>query len=188
MQLKRRLDGDVSRSWFFLRTWLPNHLDHFQSQRSISLKLRSNILRFDNICLFFPVSYDNFDINQWRNLCINWVNVKIVRNFWKTQIVLFLCPQGTVQLRKPYYSGIDLILKSRFMTFGFSKSPFLLIFKLFWFSKLEKLSFGFILRRLLSYLSLILTSSQDFRQFLTYKSIYCIIFGSIFSDFCNNHQ
>ena len=47
--------------------------------------------------------------------------------FWSTggpQIVLFLRPQGTVLLRKPYYSGTDLVLKSRFMTFGFSKSPF----------------------------------------------------------------
>ena len=38
------------------------------------------------------------------------------------QIVLH--PKGTVLLRKPYYSGTDLVLKSRFMTFGFSKSPF----------------------------------------------------------------
>ena len=50
------------------------------------------------------------------------------------------------------------------------------------------LLFGFILKRLLSYLSQILTSSQDFRQFLTYKSIFCIIFGYTFSDFWNNHQ
>ena len=40
------------------------------------------------------------------------------------QIVLFLRPQGTVLLRKPYYSGTDLVLKLRFMTFGFLKSPF----------------------------------------------------------------
>ena len=39
-------------------------------------------------------------------------------------IVLFLRSQGTVLLRKPYYLGTDLLLKSRFMTFGFSKSPF----------------------------------------------------------------
>ena len=42
------------------------------------------------------------------------------------QIVLFLRSQGTILLRKPYYLGTDLVLKSRFMTFGF-----LLIFKLF---------------------------------------------------------
>ena len=40
------------------------------------------------------------------------------------QIVLFLRPKGTVLLRKPYYFGTDLVLKSWFMTFGFSKSPF----------------------------------------------------------------
>ena len=40
------------------------------------------------------------------------------------QIVLFLRPKRTVLLRKPYYFGTDLVLKSRFMTFGFSKSPF----------------------------------------------------------------
>ena len=38
------------------------------------------------------------------------------------------------------------------------------------------------------FLSQILTSLQDYRQFLTYKGIYCVIFGSTFSDFCNNHQ
>ena len=105
-----------------------------------------------------------------------------------SQIVLFLHPQGTVLLRKPYYLGTNLVLKSQFMTFGFSKSPFLLIFKLFWFLKLNKWLFGFILKHLLSYLSQILTSLQDLRQFLTHKCIHCLIFGYTFSDFCNNHQ
>ena len=106
-----------------------------------------------------------------------------------TDSTVFVPPGNrTIEKTVLFRSGIDFVLNSQFMTFGFSKSPFLLIFKLFLYSKLEKLSFGFILRRLLSYLSLILTSSQDFRQFLTYKSIYCIIFGSTFSDFCNNHQ
>ena len=100
------------------------------------------------------------------------------------QIVLFLYHQGTVLLGKPYYSGTDLVLKSRFMTFGFSK----LVFKHFWYLKVKNWSFGFILKCLLNYLSKILTSKQDFRQFFTYKSIYCIIFGYTYSDFCNNHQ
>ena len=95
---------------------------------------------------------------------------------------------GTVLLRKPYYLGTDLVLKSWFMTFGFSKSPFVLIFKLFWFLNLKKWLSGFILKCWLSYLSQILTSILDFRQFLTFKSIYCIIFCYAFSDFCNNHQ
>jgi hypothetical protein len=104
------------------------------------------------------------------------------------QMVLFLRPQGTVLLRKPYYLGTDLVLKSRYMTFGFSKYTFLLIFKLFWVLKPKKWLFGFILKCLLSYLTQILISLQDFRQFLTYKSIYCIIFGYTFLDFCDNHQ
>ena len=50
------------------------------------------------------------------------------------QIVLFLCPQGTVLLRKPYYLGTDLVLKSIFMTFGFSNSPFFAHFdQNYWF-------------------------------------------------------
>ena len=89
---------------------------------------------------------------------------------------------------EPYYLGTDFVLKSWFMTFGFSKSPFVLIFKLFWFLNLKKWLSGFILKCWLSYLSQILTSILDFRQFLTFKSIYCIIFGYAFSDFCNNHE
>ena len=34
---------------------------------------------------------------------------------------------------------------------------------------------------------IILTYLQDFRQ-LKLKSIYCLIYGYTFSDFCNNHQ
>ena len=45
------------------------------------------------------------------------------------QIVLFLRPQGTVLLRKPYYLGTDLVLKLRFMTFGLSKFLFLASFQ-----------------------------------------------------------
>ena len=96
------------------------------------------------------------------------------------QIVLFLRPQGSVLLRKLYYSGTDLVLKSWFMTFGFSKSPFLLIFKAILIFESKKVIIRFILKHLLSYLSQILTSLQDFRQFLVYKSIYCVIYGNTF--------
>ena len=83
------------------------------------------------------------------------------------QIVLFLRSRGTVLLRKPSYLWTDLVLKSQFMTFGFSKSLFLLIFKLFWALKLRKWFFGFILKHFLNYLSQILTNLQNFRQFST---------------------
>ena len=42
---------------------------------------------------------------------------------------VFLRPQGIVLLQKPYYSGTDLVLKWRFMPFGFSKSPFFAYFQ-----------------------------------------------------------
>ena len=41
------------------------------------------------------------------------------------QIVRILGPQGIVLLQKLYKVGTDLVLKLQFMTFGFSKSPFL---------------------------------------------------------------
>jgi hypothetical protein len=104
------------------------------------------------------------------------------------QIVLFLRPQGTVLLRKPYYLGTDLVLKSQFMTFRFSKSPFFAHFQAILIFETKKVIIWFNLKCLLSYLSQSLTSLQYFRQFLTYKSIYCIIFGDTFSDFCDNHQ
>ena len=73
-------------------------------------------------------------------------------------IVLFLQPQGTVLLRKPYYSGTDLVLKSWFMTFGFSKSPFFAHFQAILIFESKKVIIRFILKHLLSYLSQILTS------------------------------
>ena len=67
--LKRRLDDNVSRSWFFLRMWLPNHVNHSQSQISISLQLRSNFLRLD-YAYFLQFHLVNFDINWVQNFKI----------------------------------------------------------------------------------------------------------------------
>ena len=127
----------------------------------------------------------------WNRKSGLWIYFALKTHFSNTgspQIVRFLRPQGTVLLRKPYYSGTDLVLKLQFLTFGFSKSPFFDHFQAILIFETKKWLFGFILKCLLSYLSQILTSLQDFRQFLTYTSTYCIIFGYTFSDFCNNHQ
>ena len=88
------------------------------------------------------------------------------------RIVLFLRPQETVLLRKLYYLGTDLVLKLLFMTFGFSKSPYFAHFQAVLIFETKKLIVWFDLKHLLSYLSQSLASLQDFRQFLTYKSIY----------------
>ena len=99
------------------------------------------------------------------------------------QIVCFCAP------REPYYLGTDLVLKLWFMTFGFSKSPFLASFQAILIFETKKVIIWFHFETLLNgYLSKILTSLQDFRQFSTYKSIHCIIFGYKYLDFCNNHQ
>ena len=42
---------------------------------------------------------------------------------------VFVPPQETLLLSIPYCLGIDLVLKLRFMTFGFSKSPFIAHFQ-----------------------------------------------------------
>ena len=76
-----------------------------------------------------------------------------------------------ITLRKPYYLGTDLVLKLQFMTFGLLKSPFLASFQAILILETKKVIIWFHFEWLLSYLSKILTSLQDFRQFLTCKSI-----------------
>jgi hypothetical protein len=60
------------------------------------------------------------------------------------------------------------------MTFGFSKYPFSAHFQAILIFDTKKVIIWFHFECLLSYLSQILTSLQDFTQFLTYKSIYVL--------------
>ena len=66
------------------------------------------------------------------------------------------------------------------MTFVFSKSPFFARFQAILIFESKKVTIMFILKHLWSYLSQILTFLQDFRPFLVYESIYCIIHGHTF--------
>ena len=69
---------------------------------------------------------------QWQHLTYKLTFAWEIKKLGTTggaQIVLFSCPQGTVLLRKLYYLGTDLVLQSRFMTFGFSKYPFFALFQ-----------------------------------------------------------
>ena len=56
------------------------------------------------------------------------------------------------------------------MTFGFSKSSFFAHFQAILIFETKKVIIRVILKHLLSYLSQILTSLQDFRQLLTYQN------------------
>ena len=78
------------------------------------------------------------------------------------QIVLFLCPQGTILLRKPYYSGTDLVLKLRFMTYGFSKSPFLASFQAILIFETKKVIIWFHFEM---FIELFITNSDIFTRF-----------------------
>ena len=66
------------------------------------------------------------------------------------------------------------------MTFVFSKSPFFARFQAILIFESKKVTIMFILKHLCSYLSQILTFLQDFRPFLVYESIYCVIHGYTF--------
>ena len=92
-----------------------------------------------------------------------------------SQIVLFLHPQGTVLLRKPYYLGTNLVLKSQSMTFGFSKSLFLLIFKLFWFLQLKKVIIWFHFE---TFIELFITNSDIFTRFQTISNSWTYTLGN----------
>jgi hypothetical protein len=79
----------------------------------------------------------NFKVNPLLNFLWQ-TNIYLYRD--SSDITIFV-PKGIVLLQKSYYTGTDLILKLQFMTFGFSKYLFLLIFTKFqgWF---EKYNFG----------------------------------------------
>ena len=75
----------------------------------------------------FQPTYLEFYNQERRAWFLVFLKLRYIRKLLNTggpQILLFLRPQGTVLLRKSYYSGTDLVLKSWFMTFRFSKSPF----------------------------------------------------------------
>ena len=78
------------------------------------------------------------------------------------RIVLFLRPQGTVLLRKPYYSGTDLVLKSGFVTFGFSKSPFFAHFQAILIFETKKVVIWFHFE---AFIELFIPNSDIFTRF-----------------------
>ena len=78
------------------------------------------------------------------------------------QIVLFLRPQVTVLLRKPYYSGTDLVLKFQFMTFGFAKSPFFAHFEAILIFETKKVIIGFHFEK---FVELFIINSDIFTRF-----------------------
>ena len=80
------------------------------------------------------------------------------------QIALFLRTQGTVLLRKPYYSGTDLVLKWPFMTFGFSKSPFFAHFQAILIFETKKVIIWFHFE---TFIELFITNSDIFTRFQT---------------------
>ena len=87
-------------------------------------------------------------------------------------------PPGNHTIEKTVLFGDWFNTKIAIYDFWIFKVPFFGSFSsYFWFLKLKKLVFGFILKLLLSYLSQIQAFLQD-------NSIY----GYTFSDFCNNHQ
>ena len=78
-----------------------------------------------------------------------------------SRVSTVFAPPGNCIIEKTVQFGDWFSYKIAIYDFWIFKFPFfLLIFKLFWFLKLKKWSFGFILKHLLSY---------SFRQFLTHK-------------------
>ena len=152
MHLKRRLDGDVSRSWFFLRTWLPNHLDHFQSQRSISLKLRSNILRFDNICLFFPVSKSLHKLSKCQNC------QELLKNTDSTAFV----PPGNRTIEKTVLFGDWFCTKLTIYDFWIFKVPIFAHFQAILIFETRKVIIWFHFE---TFIKLFITNSDIFTRF-----------------------
>ena len=77
------------------------------------------------------------------------------------QIVLFLRPQGTILLRKPYYSGTDLVLKITICDFWVFKVPFFAYFQAILICKTKKVIFWFHFK---TFVELFITNSDIFTR------------------------
>ena len=106
-------------------------------------------------------------------------------NYRGSPDITVFAPPGNRTIKKTILFGDWFSTKIAIYDFWILKSPFLLIFKLFWFLKLNKwLHIWFHFE---TFIELFITNSDIFTRSQTI-SIHCLIFGYTFSDFCNNHQ
>ena len=106
-----------------------------------------------------------FELVKSASNCLFLMLFLVLKHFSNTggpQIVLFLRSQGTVLLKKPYYSGTYLVLKPQFMTFGFSKSPFLAHFQITLIFETKKVIIWFHFE---TFFELFITNSDIFTRF-----------------------